>query len=303
MREFSLGVNCGIELHCCLWEPPESPVAVVQLIHGVAEHILRYSDFAEFLAAHGILVAGADHPGHGSTRSVADTRGYLHGGWKGTVDCIHTLYAHIRQSYPDIPYFMFGHSMGSFLLRTYLFDTRCQISGAVICGTGWQNPFVLCAGRLIARFEAVRLGECGHSKLLQTLIFDAYNKKFSPARTPSDWISTNNAVVDTYCNDPLCGFPVTTQLCREMLDGMRSIQLTGNLKKMSHDLPVLFVSGDQDPVGDMGRGVIRAADAFRKAGMTLTVCKLFSGMRHEILNEINKQDAYSHILTWISGKI
>ena len=203
MQEFYLQSDVGM-IHCCQWLPEGEPVGVVQIIHGISEYIARYAPLAEYLSAHGWLVVGEDHPGHGKSVGEGEQFGYLTGGWMGTVKLIHQLYHKTRSENPGIPYVMLGHSMGSFLLRTYLYTYHVDLAGAIISGTAWMPSAVLSAGLLACKEEALRLGEAVHSPMMQALMFGAYNKKFAPNRTPYDWISTDEAVVDAYAADPLC---------------------------------------------------------------------------------------------------
>lgn len=299
MKEFQLKVDFCPGLHCYAWFPEGDPIAVVQIIHGIAEHVERYAAFAEFLAEHGILVVGEDHAGHGKTVDENGRYGYMDGGWMGAVKGIHALYTEIHDRYPGVSYLMLGHSMGSFLLRTYLFTYHTPLAGAVISGTGWQPAVILPAGLLLCREEALRLGETNPSPLLQKIIFGSYNQAFSPARTPNDWLSRDEAVVDAYTADPRCGFTPSIQLCREMMSGIKMIQNKTNIGRMQKDLPVLFIAGEKDPVGAMGKGVLQTEQAFRQAGMQDVTCKLYADMRHETLNEIGKEQVYDDILQWI----
>ena len=218
----------------------------------------------------------------------------------GTVNGLHRIYEKFHGEHPSLPYYMLGHSMGSFLLRTYLFTYDTPLSGALISGTGWQPALILPLGRLVCKMEAARWGEDNPSDLLQTMMFGGYNKKFAPNRTGFDWLSTDKAAVDAYVADPLCGFAASIQLCAEMLRGITMIQQKRSVSRMRKDLPVHFFAGEQDPVGDMGKGVLRTVDAFRKAGMEQVTCKLYPNMRHETLNEIGKEQVYRDILQWLS---
>lgn len=303
METFYLDPIEDVHLRCRIWKPEKPPRAVVQIIHGVAEHLDRYAEFADYLTDHGFLVVGADHPGHGSTETKDNTIGYLTGGWQGTVDCIHVLRQYAGDLYPNIPYFVFGHSMGSFLLRTYLFDHRCSIHGAILSGTGWQPSALLTAGRMVCKLEEGRIGLNQVSNLLNHLMFGGYNKKFAPNRTSHDWLSTDHTVVDRYVKDPLCGFPVTVQLCREMFFGLSQIQKRANLARMNTSVPVLFAAGTEDPVGNMGKGVLQTVHAFQTCKMEDITVNLYPNMRHEILNEVGKISVFDDIIGWISAKI
>ena len=297
MEEFYLPSNGAGRIHCALWSPETAPRAVVQIIHGIAEHIGRYDPWARFLTQRGFVVCADDHMGHGLSVEAGGIYGYFSGGWLSAVADERTLYEEMKRRYPALPYLMLGHSMGSFLLRTYLYTYPGELSGAIISGTGWQPEAALRAGLALCRLEQLRIGETGCSKLLKELMFGAYNKKFRPNRTPNDWICSDPEVVAKYTADPLCGRDATIGLTREMLRGIRMIQRPANLQRMDKALPVFFIAGRSDPVGNMGRGVEKAAAAFRAAGMQDVACKLYDG-RHEILNEKDRQLVYDDVLAF-----
>ena len=289
MKEFTYASKGIGKIHGCLWEPEGEPKFIVQIVHGVAEYVLRYAPFAEFLASRGGLVAAEDHMGHG--KSIEDhTPLYFEGGWDTAVEDTCTLLLGLRKKFPDLPCFLFGHSMGSFMARDILFrHPEAGLRGAIICGTGWQPRFNLVGGRALCAMECRRLGDKNPSKLLHNIMFGAFNKQVENPRTPNDWICTRREVVDAYTADPLCGGMETSGLARDMIYGLRRIQTRKNLDNMPKNLPVFFVSGKSDPVGNMGKGVVKAAEAFRKAGMKQVSLRLYDG-RHEILNEANRTE-------------
>ncbi len=304
MTEFYLDSNGKGRIRCGLWQPEGQPRAIVQIVHGIAEHIGRYDEFARFLTAHGFLVAAEDHMGHGKSVSDDTVQGYFYGGWDAAVADVYALTRHVQAEYPGVPYFILGHSMGSFLTRTYLFQyPEAGLRGAVISGTGWQSPAALSLGLAICRGEAKKLGETNSSPLIQKLIFGAYNKQFPDARTENDWICTVPEVVDAYEADPMCGFKPSIGLAREMLLGIRMIQQKENLAKMPKDLPVFFFAGAHDPVGASGKGVRRAEEAFKKAGMRDVSCRIYPDGRHEMLNEANKEEVFDDVLSWLEAKL
>ena len=265
----------------------------------MVEHVGRYDEFARFLVEQGFVVCAADHIGHGKSVASADELGCLPVDGKETlIEDVHELRKTVTARYSrQTPYIMFGHSMGSFVTRAYLARHGEDVAAAVICGTGWQPAPVLAAGLALCGLEKLRLGETGRSKLLANLMFGAYNRKFPDARTPNDWICSDPEVVAKYTADPLCGQDATIGLTREMLRGIRMIQRPANLQRMDKALPVFFIAGRSDPVGNMGRGVEKAATAFRAAGMQDVTCKLYDG-RHEILNEKNRQLVYDDVLAF-----
>ena len=303
MEDFYLASNGAGRIHCGLWQPDKTPRGVVQIIHGIAEHIGRYDHFARFLNERGFVVCADDHMGHGLSVEKGGTYGYFHGGWMAAVADERSLFEEMRSRYPELPYFMLGHSMGSFLLRTYLYTYPGELRGAIISGTGWQPKAALQAGLALCRLEQLRVGETGYSKLLKELMFGTYNKKFRPNRTPNDWICSSQAVVDAYTADELCGFDATVGLMRDMLRGISMNQESENLAKMDKDLPVMFLSGMQDPVGAMGEGVLACVDAFKRSGMHHVSLRLYPEGRHEMLNETNRQEVYADIFAWLEQQV
>lgn len=241
MLEFDFSSHGAGMIHAYRWEPEGQPRGVVQIIHGIAEYVPRYAGFAAFLNAHGLLVTGEDHMGHGKSHGTEPC--HFSGGWCAAVDDSMELLRRTQRDYPGVPYFVLGHSMGSFLTRTLLFRyPDAGLRAAVICGTGWQPAPVLAAGLALCGLEKLRLGETGRSKLLANLMFGAYNRKFPDARTPNDWICSDPEVVAKYTADPLCGQDATIGLTREMLRGIRMIQRPANLQRMDKALPVFFIA-------------------------------------------------------------
>ncbi len=294
----------GGEVRCFFWEPEGEAVGAVQLIHGIAEHSGRYAPFAEFLAGKGFYVCAEDHMGHGESVTEGCPRGCVRGGWDAMAADVNALSALLKERCPTIPRFLLGHSMGSFLARTCLYTyPEAGWQGAVLSGTAWQPGLVLAAGRAITGGEIRKQGPDAPSPRLQALMFGSYTKQFDNVRTPSDWICSDPAVVDAYQADPLCGFLPSGGLIAAMLEGLSRNQKAENLLKMPKGLPVFFIAGDRDPVGANGRGVVKSAEAFRKAGMKKVDVKLYPGDRHEVLNEVNKADVWSDVLTWLRGQM
>lgn len=300
MEIFYLPSSGGGQLHCRKWLPEGQVKAVVQLVHGIAEHIGRYDHFARFLAANGYVVTAEDHMGHGGSIQNG-VRGYFTGGWSNAVADVKALHDRTALEYPSVPYIFLGHSMGSFLLRTYLYTYPDALDAAIISGTGWEAPATLKAGLLLCKLEEKRLGETKTSPLLNSVIFGSYNKAFKPNRTPHDWICSDEAVVDKYAADPLCGFDATIGLARDMLGGIRRNEQKENLDRMNKALPVLFVSGAKDPVGGMAKGVLACIDAFKRAGLRNITIRLYPEGRHEMLNEVNRDEVYTDILSWLNA--
>ncbi len=291
-------------IHYCRWEPEMQPRAVVQIVHGIAEFVERYDDFANFLAYHDILVVAEDHMGHGQSINGGGIRGYFHGGWFTAIEDTCQLMKDTQKEYPDIPYILFGHSMGSFMARTILCKyPDSGIAGAIICGTGWQPTFALPALLKVVESICRKTGETNPNEKLQKMVFGSYNDRVEHKRTDSDWLTRDAAVVDAYVAHPLCGFTASCGLLRDMMIGIHYIQQFKNLAAMKKSLPVFFIAGGDDPVGSYGKGVQQAAKAFQKAGMQDVSTRIYPLCRHEILNEINKEEVYEDILQWMDAKL
>ncbi len=287
-------------IHGCRWEPEGKPVAVVQIVHGIAEHIGRYSDFAEFLTRHGILVVAEDHMGHGGSVGEEDTLGYFSGGWFKAVQDSYRLLRNTRMEYPEVPYILLGHSMGSFMARTLIAKyPGCGISGVILSGTGWIHMALVNTATAACTLVGKRNGFDKSNAMLESMAFGGYNNRIEHKRTDHDWLTRDPKVVDAYLADPLCGFTPTAGLLRDMMSGLRYNQDPSHLARMRKDLPVLFISGSEDPVGDYGKGVKKSAEAFRMAGMEDVEVKLYPLGRHELLNEINKEEVYNYLLKWV----
>ena len=292
-------------LHGIAWEPEGKAIAVLQIVHGVAEYIGRYDGFARFLNEQGIAVVGHDHLGHGGSVTANGTPVYFGEGntWQTVVDDVYLLHTRLKKDYPDIPHFLMGHSMGSFVVRSYLIRYPGTVKAAIIMGTAWQGSLTLTAGIAIANVLA-RKGEDKSSDFVTKLAFGPYLKSCKPIRTKLDWISADPETVNSYIADPLCGAPVTVGLFREMLKGFRFNQKFKNLDKMDGRTPILLISGEKDPVGDLGAGVRQTYAEFKRSGVADCTMKLYPNLRHEILNEKTmQQTVYEDILNWMKERM
>lgn len=295
--------SCGMgQIHGCRWEPQDSPRVVVQIVHGIGEYVERYDEFANYLTEQGCLVVAEDHMGHGQSVNGGALPGYFHGGWAAAVADTYHLLKEMKAEFPDLPYILFGHSMGSFMARTIL----CQhpdsgITCAVISGTCWQPPYAMPSIVKVMEGACALLGETKPNDALTKLVFGAYNARVEHPRTSLDWVSRDAVIVD---NHPMhLGFRPTAGLLRDMMKGIWLIEKKQNLAAMKKDIPVLFVSGGDDPVGSYGKGIHQVAECFRKVGMKDVTVKLFPLCRHEILNEINREEVYHYIQAWMEKKI
>ena len=280
---------------------PEGPVrATVQIVHGLAEYVDRYDEFMEYLSQAGFAVYGNDHIGHGN--SVHEDRwGYVgeQAGWSIMLTDILTLSRQIRTAHPDVPHFLFGHSMGSFLARSFLIKYPDLHDGCVICGTGHPARAVTMGARTLAAIEIKRHGPGYYSEMLDGVMNKQYNGGYDNPRTAFDWISSDPNRVDEYIADPKCGFVPTAGLLGEILKALSFITSPRNIEKMAKDVPVYFISGAEDPVGELSQGVIRAYKAFLKAGMKDVSLKLYPNLRHEILLDVDRDEVMTDVLNWL----
>ena len=287
------------------WGKVERPRGTVQLVHGMAEHIGRYDDFARFLASQNFVVAGHDHICHGDS-SKPDRWGKLplKTGKNILIGDVARLRGIVRDKLPEnAPYFVFGHSMGSFVTRAYIAREGKGLAGAIICGTGHMPPATSSMGNPACKLIAPFKGEDTISGLVEGMGVGGYAKAIKDARTPLDWLSYNEDNVNAYIDDPACGFSFSvggygtvTALTREVCDPACCVLVPP-------ELPLLYIAGDGDPVGSLGEGVRTAAKMAEDAGSKDVTCTVYENMRHEILNEKEHQRVYDDVLAWIEAHI
>ncbi len=289
MEERYLTADDGHRIFLRVWEA-DDPIATVHINHGMAEHSLRYNAFAEHLNALGFSVYAQDHRGHGFTKEE-DEKGWFaeEDGWKTICNDAWTVDKAITIDHPSIPHILFGHSMGSFVARTCLGYHSEAYAAVVICGTGASQGLVGRLGRKLASIRAKRYGSRMPDSVMQNLAFGSYVKHF-PGEGETAWLSKDKEEVRKYDEDPLCGFLCSSQFYADLIEG----SFTANSRKLASrirkDIPMLIVSGDQDPVGGYGRGVEKVYRMYRKAGLENVSMQLFSNDRHELLNETDRDD-------------
>ena len=293
------------QIHAIEWIPDKAPSAILQICHGMVEYIGRYDAFAAFLAEHGFYVTGNDHLGHGASVTTDAQHGFFHdpNGNECVIGDIHTLREMTAARLPGVPYFLMGHSMGSFLARQYIELYGTGLSGAIIMGTGTQPELVLTAGMFLCERIAKAKGWDYRSQTVNNIAFGSYNKKFQPARTPQDWLTKDTQVVDAYRKDPWCTFLFTVNAYYHMFRGIQLMQKPENIKKIPRDLPLFLVSGADDPVGGFGKGVEAAFQGYHKAGLRDVQMKLYPKDRHEILNELDKAQVFQDLLDWLMAHV
>lgn len=296
------------QIRGCVWLPEggaSAPRGIVQLVHGMAEHIGRYDHFARFLASKGFVVCGHDHIGHGKSAAAEDW-GCLppKDGKDILIADVHELRSVIQARHPrSTPYFMFGHSMGSFVVRAYVARHGEGLAGAVICGTGNQPLIVSKAGNALANLLCKTRGVRAKSKLLYRASNGSYRNAVKNARTENDWLSTDPTIADAYEADEMCGFQFTVGGYAALTSLTAEVVRPSCALSMPKNLPLLYIAGSDDPVGENGKGVIAASDLAVSVGMADVQMKIYEGMRHEILNEVGKEEVYADVLTWIEKRL
>ena len=305
MIDFTLPSSApGRMLHAFRCVPEGEVRAIVQLSHGMVEFIDRYKPLAEYLAARGILVTGNDHLGHGGSIRTRADYGYFAepDGNRAVLDDLHAMTALTKQLYPGVPYFLLGHSMGSFYARQYLCEWGDELDGAIIMGTGYQPKALVQFARSTCRALAAVHGWQYRSKLVANLSFMGYNKGLE-GRTTHDWLNRDAAEVDKYLADERCTFTFTLNAYYSMFSGILRLHDPAFLARMPKDLPLLFLAGTADPVGDRGKGVLRAIQSLKAAGVQNIRCKLYPGARHELLVETNRQEVFADIAAWLNDQL
>lgn len=305
MDHFSdwLKMDDGYEIYVRKWIDDENhtPRAVVQISHGMAEHIERYNDFAQFLLKNGIFVYGNDHRGHGHTGEKAGVFGYFaeHDGFDRVVEDLHAVTKTIQMKHPNVPIILLGHSLGSFLVRRYIQKYSDDIFAAILSGTAGNPGFAASIGKFIAKREMKKYGKTTPSPLMNRIIFGSYNKGFDNVKNKFAWLSRDEAVVEAFLQDPYCGFVCSGTFFYDLLTGLQLIHQDELIRETRKDLPIFFISGDRDPVGGYSKGVKNVIKQFEKNGLQQITYRFYRGARHEVLNELNKEEVYHDVYTWI----
>lgn len=289
-------------IHAIEWIPDHKPRAILQIAHGMIEFIDRYDRFASFLTAYDFYVTGNDHLGHGLTAAKGEDLGFFNEsrGNELVIKDMDQLRAITKEKYPDIPYFVMGHSMGSFLMRQYIEMHGEGLAGAIIMGTGTQPENVLKLGKTLCSLIGSVRGKRFRSKMVDFMAFASNNKGIPNPRTTHDWLTKDTEVVDRYLKNPLNTFRFTVQAYYDMFSGIEYCQKKENIERIPKTLPILVVSGAEDPVGGNSTGVRQAYEALKAAGLPAEL-KLYPGDRHEILNELDYQTVQEDLLHWLTG--
>jgi len=295
------------EIFTYRWLPDDDKTikAAVQIVHGMAEHAERYGEFAAFLADKGFAVYGDDHRGHGKTAGSLKNTGFFakENGWNLVVNDEIELTKIIRKENPSIPVFLLGHSMGTFIIRDYIFTQSNSVDGVILSGTSCDPGVMANLGKMIAKWQIKKNGFKAKSPLLDKLSFGKFNSYFKPNRTAFDWLSTNDENVDRYIADPYCGSVFSAGFFYDLIYGVKKVNLFENIEKVSKKLPIFLISGEKDPVGNFTKGVMKVFNDYKKAKLTDVSYKFYKGFRHEILKETNRLEVYNDITDWLNKHI
>ena len=302
-REFTFDSADGrTKIHAVEWKPEQGEITgVLQIVHGMIEFIERYEEFAEHLTDRGFVVVGHDHLGHGHSIVSRKDYGFFSRkkGNEAVLKDIHRLRKLTKKQYPDVPYYILGHSMGSFLLRQYLCLRGEELAGAVIMGTGTQPVPLLWIGKGLCMVMGTLFGWHYRSVLIDIMAFGGYNRHFRPARTVRDWITKDEMLLDRCLADERCTFRFTVNGYYNLFTSIERASKRCNLEKMPKNLPVLFAAGGDDPVGNFGKGVEKVKCKFEAVGMSDVTKIIYETDRHEILNETDRETVYEDIYVWL----
>lgn len=293
-----------IRAYLCLPDEPIKPIAILQLSHGMCEYFERYEWFCEFLCNNGVIVCGNDHLGHGNSAKTPDDLGYFakKDGWKFLAEDVFTLTELVKKQYPDLPVFLLGHSMGSFIARAYLNAHGGELAGAIICGTAGKNP-MSGIGKMVTKLISAFKGDRYRSAFAKNLADKGRLDRCSEKRTQNDWLTKDTAIVDKYCTDPLCNYTFTVSAYYDLIKILDFINSPKGVANVPKDLPIFLISGTDDPVGEYGKGPAQTLSLLESAGCTRVSIKLYDGDRHELLNELDRTRVARDILDFIQGRI
>ena len=302
-KPYELSSPSGASLSVRSAKPKRKPKAIIHILHGMAEHSERYGRFADALTKAGYGVFAHDHRGHGHTTAPNASLGsFGDKGWDGVITDVHAVSTHIGEQHPGVPIIVFGHSMGAIICFNYILRHPGAISGGAIWNSGVETGFLGVVFRLILKFERFRKGSDVPSTVAQKLTFETWNKDFAPNRTEFDWLSRDNAEVDKYIADPLCGFPVTNGLWQDLIEGIYYAADDSNLTALPKDLPVHLQAGAKDPCSMNGKAIEHIEVRMKRAGMNDVTFKLLDDTRHESLNEINRDAVTADFIAWLNAR-
>lgn len=303
-KNFTFITKDSLKMNMYKWEPKDknSVKGIINIAHGMAESAIRYKRFARILVDNGFIVYASDHRGHGLTCSNIEDLGYIcdNDGFHTMVEDLKEINNFIKEEKPNLPIIIMGHSMGSFLTQRYIEEYGDTVNGAIISGTNGNPSLMLNFGIFISGIEMRIRGRKAKSKLLDGMIFGTYNKRIHKNKTRVDWLTRDEEEVEKFINDPYCGTVFTTSFFYDLMKGLKITHKEENLNKIPKSLPILIFSGDADPVGRYGKGVDNLINLYKSLGIKNLHYKIYKDGRHEMLNEINKDEVFEDIINWLN---
>lgn len=290
------------DLYTYVWNNVDNPRGIVHIFHGMVEHSERYNDFAIYLNSKGYIVIASDHRGHGKT-SKSNEMGYIgDNGFKAIVLDKKFISDYIVDRYKDIPLFILGHSFGSFIAQEYLINYSNDVQGIIFSGSAKNDGIDIDLGYLVSRIQSLFIDDRKPAKLIDKMAFGGFNRSVKSSKTKFDWLSRDENQVRRYIDDEKCSFVPSINFYKNLFKGLRGLYKSDRLSSIRTNIPILVISGDRDPVGKFGKSVKRLSSQYEGLGIIDTTLKLYEGGRHELLNEINKDEVYEYIYRWIESR-
>lgn len=294
------------KIHVVTWYPDEDrykkPVGIIQIAHGMIDHIERYDELAEYLTDKGYIVTGNDHLGHGESVAKKEDLGFFTKKHPSSyvVKDMYRLTTIMKSKYPTLPYFLIGHSMGSFLTRRYITLHGHVLDGVAILGTGNHPVPLLWTGKFLSTMISLFYGKRHVSPFVNKLMFGNFNKKITDPKTKNDWMTMDERKIQEYCDDPKCQFGFSINGCSMILDTLLYLSKVRNMKKIPKTLPIFLAAGKEDPVGNYGKSVTKLAKRYQRYGLNCQ-CMIYDGFRHELHNELNRDLVFDDLYQWLKA--
>lgn len=283
-----------------IWLPSCEPKGIVQIFHGMVEHIDRYEDFARYLNSKGYIVAGDDHRGHGRTAGLEHLGTVPFGHtYFDTIDDEKIITSYLKETYSNLPIFIFAHSYGSFLGQGYIQQNSQDVAGCILSGSANMSGIEPKIGRLVANIQHKLYGKDKRADLIKKMTFGAYEKPFKKEKRQNAWLNRDVDACEKYNADKMCNYTMSVGFYKNFFDGLCRIYEPQRLETIDKDLPIFIMSGDKDPVGKMGKLVSKLYDLYKEIGVKDVKIKLYEDARHEIVNELNKSEVYADVAQWL----
>lgn len=298
---FFLSSDKETNIHMIISKPKQEPIGIIEMVHGITEHIMKYDEFMDYFTNEGYIVTGIDLIGHGMSTNNGTKRLYFggEGSWNYLIEDIKTSLLKVKELYPNLKTTLIGFSLGSFIVRTFLYNNSNLVDNVVLAGTGYTNKFILKLAEQITKKESKKIGENVPSAKIHHLVFSTYNRSIKNPKTDFDWLLSDEEELKKYLNDDLIYDSVTPGLLREFIYGMKLSIDKKEIQKIRKDLRILFISGTEDPVGNFTKGIDKVEKIYKKAGIN-NITKIFmSNMRHDIFHEIDHKKTFAAIKEWI----